>query len=223
MSVVHSVSPAHASRQSQGDGSGEGRWDQPEAELTTRLERLQLGRYQGLLPDSFPVQLKGQLGGQVRVAWRDGRAHCEGGLSLADLTVSGAPLDHSLQSQQLRLSCLGDQLSVPTSRWVYGPYQARFGGGVRLNRFFDLKGALEEPNQDRRLAFQLDGPWRQPRVRVDGRWALPSSIPLDGPLQLVLNSRPTGVRGRNGRPRSISSISAPLDWWLRPRVRCIRD
>ena len=186
---------------------GEGRWDQPEAELTTRLERLQLGRYQGLLPDSFPVQLKGQLGGQVRVAWRDGRAHCEGGLSLADLTVSGAPLDHSLQSQQLRLSCLGDQLSLPTSRWVYGPYQARFGGSVRLNRSFDLKGALEEPNQDRRLAFQLDGPWRQPRVRVDGRWALPSSIPLDGPLQLGAELQADWRQGprMDGHARSVRS------------------
>ena len=164
---------------------GEGRWDQPEVQLTTRLERLQLGRYQGLLPDSFPLQVHGQLGGQVRVAWRAGRAHCDGGLSLVDVTVSGEPLDHSLQSPQLRLSCLGDQLSVPISRWVYGPYQARVGGGVRLNHSFDLKGALEEPDQDRRLAFQLDGAWRQPRVRVDGRWALPSSIPLDEPLQLV--------------------------------------
>ena len=44
-----------------------GAMDQPEVELSTRLERLQLGRYQGLLPDSFPVQLKGQLGGQVRL------------------------------------------------------------------------------------------------------------------------------------------------------------
>lgn len=163
---------------------GEGRWDQPEVELSTRVERLQLGLYQSLLPDNFPAQFKGQLGGQVRVAWRDGRAHCEGGLSLVDVTFSGEPLDHALQSPQLRLSCLGDQLSVPTSRWVYGPYQARFGGSVRLNRSFDLKGALEEPNQDRRLAFQLNGAWHQPRVRVDGRWALPSSIPLDGPLQL---------------------------------------
>ena len=163
---------------------GEGRWDQPEVELSTRLERLQLGRYQGLLPDSFPVQLKGQLGGQVRLAWRDGRPQCDGGLSLADVTVSGESLDHSLQTPQLRLSCLGDQLSLPTSRWVYGPYQARLGGGVRLNRSFDLKGALEEPNQDRRLAFHLDGAWRQPRVRVDGRWALPSAVPLDGPMEL---------------------------------------
>ena len=155
------------------------------------------------------MQLKGQLGGQVRVAWRDGRAHCEGGLSLADLTVSGAPLDHSLQSQQLRLSCLGDQLSVPTSRWVYGPYQARFGGSVRLNRSFDLKGALEEPNQDRRLAFQLDGPWRQPRVRWMAAGLCRHRFPWMARCSLVLNFRPTGVRGRNGPPRSISSISGP--------------
>ena len=176
---------------------GEGRWDQPELQLTSRLERLQLERYQGLLPAGFPLQLEGQLGGQVTFAWRDGQADCQGGVSLADVSVSGSPLNHSLQSQQLRLSCLGDQLSVPTSRWTYGPYQARLGGTVRLNRSFNLKGALEEPNQDRRLAVRLDGAWRQPRVRVTGRWALPSSIPLEGPLRLGADVQADWRQGRS--------------------------
>ena len=163
---------------------GRGRWVRPEFELTTRLERLQLARYQGLLPSTLPLQLQGQLGGNLRLGWRRGRANCSGGLSLQRVGFSGQAMEHTLESPQLRVSCRGDVLRVPSSRWTYGPYRASLGGDVRLNHSFALKGDLKELDQNRNLAFQLKGDWYQPKLSVQGRWALPDSLPVDGPLRL---------------------------------------
>lgn len=164
---------------------GRGRWVRPEFELTTRLERLQLARYQGLLPSKLPLQMQGQLGGNLRLGWRQGRANCSGGLSLQRAAFSGQAMEHTLESPQLRVSCRGDVLKVPNSRWSYGPYRASIGGNVRLNRSFALKADLKELDQNRNLAFQLKGDWYQPELRVDGLWALPDSLPVDGPLRLA--------------------------------------
>ena len=162
-----------------------GRWVRPEFELTTQLERIQLARYQGLLPLKLPVQMQGQLGGNLRLGWRGGQANCSGGLSLQRAQFSGQAMEHRLESPQLRVSCRGDTLKVANSRWTYGPYVASLGGNVRLNRTFALKAALKELDQNRNLAFRLEGDWSQPKLRVNGLWALPDSIPLDGPLRLA--------------------------------------
>ncbi|KZR85988.1 hypothetical protein MITS9509_01972 [Synechococcus sp. MIT S9509] len=161
-----------------------GRWVRPEFELTTRLERIQLARYQGLLPSKLPLQMRGQLGGNLRLGWSRGQANCSGGVSLQRAEFSGQAMEHTLESPQLRVSCRGDVLKVTNSRWAYGPYRASLGGSVRLNRSFDLKGALKELDQNRNLAFQLNGDWYQPKLRINGLWALPDTIPVDGPLRL---------------------------------------
>ena len=164
---------------------GRGRWVQPEFQLTTKLERLQLSRYQNLLPMGTPVEMQGQLGGNLRLGWRQGRASCSGGLSLQRAGFTSDSLQHELETPQLRVSCRGDVLRIPKSRWTYGPYTASLGGSMRLNRSFALKGALQELDQDRELAFRLNGEWRQPNLSLKGVWALPDSIPVDGSLRLA--------------------------------------
>ena len=168
---------------------GRGRWVRPEFQLTTRLERLQLSRYQGLLPLKLPLQVQGQLGGNLRLGWRQGRANCNGGLSLQKAEFTGQPLQHVLESPQLRVSCRGGVLRIPRSEWIYGPYRASLGGSLRLNRSFDLKGELKEPDQNRNLAVRLSGDWRQPNLSLQGIWALPDTIPMDGPLRLAARMR----------------------------------
>ena len=175
---------------------GRGRWVRPELQLSTRLERIRLERYQGLLPAKLPVQLRGQLGGDLRLGWRQGQANCSGGISLVGVEVSGEPLDQTLRSKQLKISCRGNALSIPTSEWAYGNYRADLGGQVRLNRAFDLRGGLRELGQDRRVAFRLRGDWYRPKFQLKGRWALPETVALDGPLQLAVQ---LGADWRNSK------------------------
>ena len=165
---------------------GRGRWVRPELQLSTRLERIRLERYQGLLPAQLPVQLRGQLGGDLRLGWRQGQANCSGGVSLVGVEVSGEPFNQTLRSKQLKVSCRGNALTIPTSRWAYGNYRADLGGQVRLNRAFDLRGGLRELGKDRTVAFRLLGDWYQPKLQLKGRWALPETVALDGPLQLAV-------------------------------------
>lgn len=165
---------------------GRGRWVRPELQLSTRLERIRLERYQGLLPAKLPVQLRGQLGGDLRLGWRQGQANCSGGVSLVGLEVTGEPLDQTLRSKQLKISCRGNVLAIPTSAWAYGNYRADLGGQVRLNRAFDLRGGLRELGQDRAVAFRLRGDWYRPKFQLKGRWALPETVALDGPVQLAV-------------------------------------
>ena len=175
---------------------GRGRWVRPELQLSARLERIRLERYQGLLPAKLPVQLRGQLGGDLRLGWRQGQANCSGGVSLVGVEVSGEPLDQTLRSKQLKVSCRGNALTIPTSQWAYGDYRAALGGQVRLNRAFDLRGGLRELGKDRAVAFRLLGDWYRPKLQLKGRWALPEPVALDGPLQLAVQ---LGADWRNSK------------------------
>ena len=176
---------------------GRTHWDRPEFLLTTRLKRIRLDRLQGLLPMAQPIQLKGQLGGDLSFEWNRGQTSCGGGFSVVGLKVSGKPLQHGLASRQLRLHCDGDQLTIPRSQWRYGPYRASLGGRFRLNQHFDLSATLKELNQDNELAMSLDGDWSQPRFKLSGRWQFPETNVLDQPIAIDLQ-----VRGDGRRPKA---------------------
>ncbi len=174
---------------------GRAHWDRPEFLITTRLKRIRLDRLQDLLPMAQPVQLKGQVGGDLSFDWNRGQISCDGGLSVLGLKVSGKPLQHPLASRQLRLHCDEDRLKIPRSQWRYGPYRASFGGRVHLNQRFDLSATLKQLNQDNQLALNLDGDWSQPRFKLAGRWRFPEANVLDTPVAIDLQ-----VRGDRRRP-----------------------
>ena len=176
---------------------GRAHWGRPEFLLTTRLKRIRLHRLQGLLPIEQPVQLRGQVGGDLSFEWNRGQTSCGGGLSVVGLKVSGKPLQHTLASRQLRLHCDGDQLSIPRSQWRYGPYRASLGGRFDLNQRFDLSATLKELNQDNQLDLSLDGDWSQPRFKLSGRWRFPEANVLDQPVAIDLQ-----VRGDGRRPKA---------------------
>ncbi|MDA7685214.1 translocation/assembly module TamB domain-containing protein [bacterium] len=176
---------------------GRAYWDRPEFQLTTQLKRIRLNRLQGLLPMAQPIELGGQVGGDLSFDWNRGQTSCGGGLSVVGLTVSGKPLKHALASQQLRLHCAGDRLTIPRSQWRYGPYRADLGGQVHLNKRFDLIATLKELNQDNQLAMRLDGDWSQPRFKLAGKWRLPEAKVLDEPVAIDLQ-----VRGDGRRPKA---------------------
>ena len=172
-------------------------WDRPEFRLTTRLKRIRLNWLQGLLPMAQPINLKGQVGGDLRFDWNRGQISCAGGLSVLGLKVSGQPLQHPLASRQLRLHCDGDRLKIPHSQWRYGPYRARLGGRVHLNQSFDLSATLKQLNQDNQLALSLDGDWSQPRFKLAGQWRFPEAKLFDQPVAIDLQ-----VRGDRRRPKA---------------------
>ncbi|EHA64046.1 translocation/assembly module TamB domain-containing protein [Synechococcus sp. WH 8016] len=176
---------------------GRAHWDRPEFLLTTQLKRIRLNRLQGLLPMAQPIELGGQVGGDLSFDWNRGQISCGGGLSVVGLTVSGKPLQHALASQQLRLNCDRDRLTIPRSQWRYGSYRADLGGRVHLNKRFDLSATLKELNQDNQLALSLDGDWSQPRFKLAGKWRLPEAKVLDQPVAIDLQ-----VRGDGRRPKA---------------------
>jgi translocation and assembly module TamB len=172
-------------------------WDRPELRLTTRLKRIRLDQLQGLLPMAQPIQLRGQVGGDLRFEWNRGQTSCGGGLSVLGLKVSGQPLQHALSSRQLRLHCDDDRLTIPRSQWRYGPYRASLGGRFDLNQRFDLSATLKQLNQDNLLALSLDGEWSQPRFKLSGQWSFPEAKALDQPVAIDLQ-----VRGDLRRPKA---------------------
>ena len=166
-----------------------GGWRQPQLDVQARIEKLQLRSLQGLLPDQQPIGLQGQLAGDLRLGWTAGKAHCQGGLSLAGFALTSSALPAPLRNDQWQLTCRGDRLQLPRSAWVYGPYTALLQGDVALNRSFNLALTLQEPGKDRQLQAALQGPWHQPELTVDGQWQLPDSIPVRGPLDVQLLAR----------------------------------
>ncbi|NCG17000.1 MAG: DUF748 domain-containing protein [Synechococcales cyanobacterium H12SWP_bin.12] len=175
---------------------GRAHWDRPEFRFATRLKRIRLDRLQGLLPKAQPIQLRGQVGGDLNFEWNRGQTSCGGGLSVVGLKLSGKPLQHALASRQLRLHCDDDQLSIPSSHWRYGPYRASLGGRFHLNQRFDLSATLKELSQDNQLAMRLDGDWSQPRFKLSGQWRLPEANVLDQPIAIDLQVRGDGRRSK---------------------------
>lgn len=180
-----------------------GGWRQPRFDLQTRIDQVRLASLQGLLPDSAPLSVDGQLGGSLNLAWKEGRSHCRGGVSLVNLAVQGGALREPLRSQQLKITCKDDRLQVPRSAWTWGRLQASVQGDVALHRSFDLHFNLHEPGGQGQVDAVLDGPWRQPRLRVDGRWPLPRNLAVQEPLHLALQL--------SGDWRNPSAIRAQLD------------
>lgn len=189
---------------------GRAHWDRPEFQLTTRLKRIRLDRLQGLLPMAQPIQLKGQVGGDLSFDWNRGQTSCGGGLSVVGLQVSGKPLQQAIASRQLRLHCDGDRLTIPRSEWRYGPYRASLGGRLQLNKQFDINATLKELNQDNRLDLSLDGDWSQPRFKLEGRWRIPEANLLDQPVAIDLEVRGDGRRSKAWKARlETLSLDAP--------------
>ena len=166
-----------------------GDWRHPQLDLQARVEKLRLQPLQGLIPASQPLSLEGQMGGNLRLVWQGGYARCQGGMSLAGFALTGPGLQTPLRSRQLQVSCKGDRLRIPASDWTVGPYQAQLRGDVALNRAFDLRLKLEEPGEDRQVMAALEGAWRQPRLRIRGRWRLPDPLAQKRPLSLQLQLR----------------------------------
>ena len=163
-----------------------GDWREPQLDLQARVEKLRLRNLKGLIPASEPVSLEGQVGGNLRLAWDGEKARCQGGMSLVGFALTGSGLDAPVRSPQLQVSCKGDRLRIPTSRWTWGSYQAQLQGDVALNRAFNLRLKLHQPGEDRQLRAVLEGAWRQPRLRILGRWRLPEPLATQPPLSLQL-------------------------------------
>ena len=180
-----------------------GGWRQPQVDVQATIDKLQLRSLQGLLPPEQPMELQGQLAGDVRLGWTAGKAHCQGGVSLAGFVFTSPALASSIRNDQWKLHCSGDRLQLPRSPWRYGPYEATLQGEVALNRRYNLELKLQEPGHDRRIQAALTGPWHQPEIRVEGHWQLPDSVQVHGPLTVQMKAW--------GDWRDPDAISATLD------------
>ena len=158
-----------------------GRWDQPQLALRTRLRSLELNRLARFVPLPQGMDVAGQAEGDLGLHWSPGEVGCRGSLHLKHLEVQGVGLPDPLRSSQFSLRCRRDQLVVEESEFRSGPWQARLAGSLQLNRSFDLSVVLSDAARKERLTVALDGPWANPRWRLDGRVALPQ---FSRPLQL---------------------------------------
>ena len=165
---------------------GSGHWDRLDLQARVRLKQIRLKPLQGLLPGMAPVNMQGQIGGDLQISAQPGLMGCKGALSLVGFQMRGGFLKESLSSHEARLSCRDDQLKLPLSEWHYGSWTASLQGGARLNNSYDLDLKVNQQHQGHTLKARIDGPWYQPRLKATGRWIPDQQIPVDGPLQLKL-------------------------------------
>ncbi|MCP4974371.1 MAG: DUF490 domain-containing protein, partial [Prochlorococcus sp.] len=169
-----------------------------------RFDRINLEPLQALVPGTVPVQMQGQLGGDLSLSLQQGRMACRGGMSLVGFKLSGGSLNASRTSPQARMSCRNDRLKLPLSQWRYGSWMASVEGGARLNQSVNLDLKISEKNQGHVFQGKIDGPWYEPSWRLRGDWALAEQVAVDGPLKLDLKLQ---TNWRNPK-----AIKANLDW-----------
>ncbi len=168
---------------------GRGRWDRLELQAHARLDQISLEPLQGLLPGTLPMQMQGQIGGDLQVSLKQGRMGCKGALSLVRFQLAGGPLKKSLSSREAKINCRQDRLQLPLSQWRYGPWTASLKGGARLNHSYNLDLKVNQRQQGHAFQARINGPWHEPNLHASGRWILAPKIPVDGPLQLNLQMR----------------------------------
>lgn len=183
---------------------GQGRWDNLTLKGRARFDRINLEPLQALVPGTVPVQMQGQLGGDLSLSLEQGRMACRGGMSLVGFKLSGGSLNAALTSPQAQMSCRNDQLQLPLSQWRYGSWMASVEGGARLNQSVNLDLKISEKKQGHVFQGKIDGPWYEPSWRLRGDWALAEQFAVDGPLKLDLKLQ---TNWRNPK-----AIKANLDW-----------
>ena len=159
-----------------------GRWDQPQLLLRTGLKKLQLNRLAGVLSLPTTAEVQGRLDGEMRLQLQQGRVGCRGSVQFQDVKVSRDKRSEPLRSERLSVSCQDEILTLQGGQLRYGDWSAKASGSVALNRSFDLKFDLRNARRNDRLDLQVDGPWGQPRWRVEGLVQLPENSPLEGPI-----------------------------------------
>ncbi len=149
---------------------GFGRLDQLELNARAYLERLKLESLQSLLPGLWPVQVKGQLGGDMRLSYLKGRVGCKGTMTALGVEVTGGKLNDALFSKKTSFSCRNDLIKFPLSEWNYGPLVGSFKG----------EGFIEKSsNIDLLMSASLGlKEFDSPEIKVNA--ALPMRLKKDG-------------------------------------------
>ncbi len=163
------------------DGSAD--WGTGAVRLTLTPRRWNLAPLTRLLRPS--TTLAGTAEGRLQLTRRPGAFSCRGQLRLQGLSLADPRLPAPLRADPLALRCRADQLSLDGSRWRMANWQGRLDGRLAPNRWFDLRLAAADPRRGDRLALAVQGPWRQPRLRLDGRIPVGKGTPTSpAPLDL---------------------------------------
>lgn len=158
-----------------------GRWDRPELVVSSRLRAIELNRLASLVPLPDQTDLAGRADGDLNLQWTPAMLRCGGGVRLKGLKLDTPGLASPLQSPSIGLTCRGERLQLARSRFSSGDWFAQAQGSVDLNKAFDLQIDLGAKGRQDRAQVLIDGPWANPRWRLEGSMASPA---LEGPLQL---------------------------------------
>ena len=158
-----------------------GRWDRPELVVSSRLRAIELNRLASLVPLPDQTDLAGRADGDLNLQWTPAMLRCGGGVRLKGLKLDTPGLASPLQSPSIGLTCRGERLQLARSRFSSGDWFAQAQGSVDLNKAFDLRIDLGAKGRQDRAQVLIDGPWANPRWRLEGSMVSPA---LEGPLQL---------------------------------------
>ena len=161
-----------------------GRWDQPQLLLRTSLKDLKLNRLARVLSLQANADVQGRLDGALRLQLQKGRIGCRGNVQVQNVEVRRDKRSEPLRSKRLGVSCKDEILTLQGGQLRYGDWSAEASGSVALNRSFDLRFDVRNARRNDRLDLQMDGPWGQPRWRVEGLVQLPENSPVNGPITL---------------------------------------
>lgn len=145
-------------------------WDKPNFRLNTRLEQIRLRPLGPLFPGEKPIELKGQLGGNMQLTLKKGRMTCRGGIGGVSLGIKGGPLSQVLSSPEAKVSCSGGRLRFPGMQWSYGNWKVSLGGAIQLNKAYELDALVRQSDQGIQVLGKVRGNWYRPTFKFSGQW-----------------------------------------------------
>lgn len=156
---------------------GDANWDTGNVRLNLGVKRQPLAGLVSLLPNTRGTSASGWLDGRLRLSRSDGRNSCNGALNLNGLGLEDELLPGPLKIERLALRCSGERLNLSRTPWQMANWQGVLNGRLELERWFDFRLTAEDPKRGDQLAFDLRGPWRQPRLEIAGQIPLGRGTP----------------------------------------------
>ncbi|WP_413677554.1 translocation/assembly module TamB domain-containing protein [Prochlorococcus sp. MIT 0916] len=100
--------------------AGKGHWDGIEFKTKVKINKLSLGIFEGILGKNSNIITRGKVNGSLKLAVKKGLIRCNGDLLFNNLTLRGGPLSDTLSTNNSKVKCDNNKLSLIDSSWKYG-------------------------------------------------------------------------------------------------------
>ncbi len=103
--------------------AGKGYWDGIEFQTKVKINKLNLGIFEGILGNNSNIITRGYINGSLDLGVKKGSLSCKGDVLFRNLTLRGGPLSDTLSTNNSKIKCDKNKFKLIDSSWNYGYWE----------------------------------------------------------------------------------------------------